>query len=111
MDKEKYFNLFQAFEAAPIAGFLELLFKGVAVEGRKKLILEDVAYHRHSADIVALDAWMYLTPVESNQWIWARVEMDVSTGAIEERFFTKGNYHRQAFGSLEDCIEYYKQKD
>ena len=111
MNKEKYAGLFAAFGQAPMEAFLEALFKGVSAEVRRKLVLEDVAYHRHNADIVALDAWMCVAPIESNQWIWARVEMNGATGKIEEQFFTKDNYRQQALGSLDECIDYYKKED
>ena len=111
MKKEKYAELFSAFGQAPMEEFLKLLFKGVSADVRKQLVLEDVAYHRMNADIVALDAWMCVAPVESNQWIWARVEMNGASGAVEEQFFTKDNYRQQALGSLDECIEYYKKDD
>ena len=111
MNKEKYEALFAAFGQAPMEEFLKLLFKDVTPEVRKQIVLEDVAYHRHSADVVALDAWMCLVPIESNQWIWARVEMNTATGAVQDQFFTKDNYGQQALGSLTGCIEYYKNKE
>ena len=111
MKKEKYVELFTAFALAPMEEFLKLLFKGLSADVRKQLLLEDVAYHRMNADIVALDAWMCVAPVESNQWIWARVEMNSATGAVEEQFFTKDNYCQQALESLEECIAYYKCKE
>ena len=91
--------------------FLKLLLRGVSAEARKLLVLEDVAYHRMNADIVALDAWMCVSPVESNRWIWARVEMNGASGAVEEQFFTKDNYRQQALASLDECIDYYKKED
>ena len=111
MKKEKYAELFAAFSQAPMEDFLKLLFKGVSADVRKQLVLEDVAYHRMNADIVALDAWICVAPVESNQWIWARVEMNGASGAVEEQFFTKDNYRQQALGSLVECIKYYKKDD
>ena len=111
MKREKYAELFVAFGQAPMEDFLKLLFKGVSAEARKLLVLEDVAYHRMNADIVALDAWMCVSPVESNQWIWARVEMNGASGAVEEQFFTKDNYRQQALASLAECIDYYKKED
>ena len=109
MNKEKYAELFAAFAQAPMEEFLKTLFKGVPVEIRKQLVLEDVAYHRHSANIVALDAWMSLVPIEANQWIMARVEMDCSTGKIEELFLAKNSSCRkQQLRSLEECVDYYK---
>ena len=107
---EKYRQLFEQFALAPMEGFLKILFKGISAEVRKQLVLEDVAYHRHSADVVALDAWMSLMPIESNQWILARVEMDCSTGKIEELFLAKdSSLLKQRLRSLEECIEYYKK--
>ena len=109
---EKYRQLFEQFALAPMEGFLKILFKGVSADIRKQLVLEDVAYHRHSADVVALDAWMSLVPIESNQWIMARVEMDCSTGKIEELFLAKNSSCRkQQLRSLEDCVDYYKNME
>lgn len=109
-EEEEYVALFAAFGQAPMEDFLKLLFKGVSVDVRKQLVLEDVAYHRMNADIVALDAWMCVSPVESNQWIWARVEMNGASGVVVEQFFTKDNYLQQALASLDECIEYYANK-
>ena len=108
MKKEKYTELFAAFGQAPMEEFLKTLFMGISADIRKQLVLEDVAYHRHSADVVALDAWMSLVPIESNQWIMARVEMDCSTGKIEELFLAKDSYRKQQLRSLEECVDYYK---
>lgn len=55
MKKEKYAELFAAFGQAPMEDFLKLLFKGVSADVRKQLVLEDGAYPRINADIVALD--------------------------------------------------------
>ena len=88
--------------------FLKTIFKGVPADIRKQLVLEDVAYHRHSADVVALDAWMSLAPIESNEWIMVRVEMDCSTGNIEEMFLAKDSSRKQPLHSIEECVEYYK---
>lgn len=92
-------------------GFLKILFKGVSADIRKQLVLEDVAYHRHSANIVALDAWMSLVPIEANQWIMARVEMDCSTGKIEVLYLAKDSYRKQQLRSLEECVDYYKSME
>ena len=108
MKKEKYIELFAAFGQAPMEEFLKTLFKGISADIRKQLVLEDVAYHRHSADVVALDAWMSLVPIEANKWIMARVEMDCSTGKIEELFLAKDSYRKQKLSSLEECVDYYK---
>ena len=111
MNKGKYDELFAAFGQAPMEDLLKALFKGVSPEVRKQLVLEDVSYHRLSADLVTLEAWMCMAPVDSNRWIWARVEKNGATGAIEEQFFTKDNYRQRALGSLVECIHYYKKDD
>ena len=84
MNKAKYEELFAAFERAPMKEFLELLFDGVPPELKKRLIIEDVSYHRHSAAIVTLDAWMVIDSPDSEQWIWVRVEFDASHNSLEE---------------------------
>ena len=58
MNIVKYEELFAAFEKAPMDEFLKVLFKGVSPEVREQLVLEDVSYHRLSADVVTLEAWM-----------------------------------------------------
>ena len=110
MKEEKYAELFDAFAKAPIEEFLKLLFKGISPEVRRQLVLEDVSYHRLSAELVTLEAWMCMVPVESNRWIWVRVECG-RDGAVQEQFFTKDSYRQQALGSLEECIEYYNNKE
>lgn len=35
--------------------------------------------------------------MESNQWIWVRVEKDDAAGSIQEQFFTKNSYRQQVF--------------
>lgn len=110
MDNAKYLNIFNAFEKAPLEDFLKGIFKGLSAEQRKALVLEDVSYHRLNADVVTLEAWMCVAPVESNQWIWVRVEMDAAAGTIQELFFTKDNYRKQALPSLQACIDYYKEE-
>ena len=108
MNKEKYVELFAAFAQAPMEEFLKTIFKGVSADIRNQIVLEDVAYHRHSANVVALDAWMCVAPIEANQWILARVEMDCSTGKIEELFLARDSYQKQPLRSIEECVEYYK---
>ena len=109
MNKEKYAELFAAFAQAPMEEFLKTLFKGVPVEIRKQLVLEDVSYHRLNADIVTLEAWMCVAPIESNQWIWVRVEKNTATETIQETFFTKDSYRKEALPSLQACIDYYME--
>lgn len=110
MKKEKYEELFDAFGKAPMEEFLRVLFKDVKPQVRNLFVLEDVSYHRLSADLVTLEAWMCMVPVESNRWIWVRVE-NGKDGSVQEQFFTKDSYRQQTMGSLEDCIEYYNNKD
>ena len=107
MNKAKYSELFAAFEEAPLKEFLELLVDGVPQELKKRLIIEDVSYHRHSASFVTLDAWMLIDSPDSEQWIWARVEFDASHNTIEEQFLAKDSYRQQELHSLEECFDYY----
>ena len=111
MDKDQYAELFTAFGKAPMKGFLELLFEGVPPALKKRLIIEDVSYHRHNADIVTLEAWMVIDSPESDRWIWVRVESDSSRNMIEEQFLTKDSYRRQELHSLEECFDYYERKN
>ena len=110
MDNEKYLKIFNAFENAPLEDFLKGVFRDVSVEQRKSLVLEDVSYHRLSADVVTLEAWMCVEPIESNQWIWVRVEMDRASGEILEYFFTRDSYRKQSLTSLQACVDYYKEE-
>jgi len=110
MDNTKYLSIFSAFEKAPLEDFLKGIFKGITTEQRKSLVIEDESFHRLNADVVTLEAWMCLTPMESNQWIWVRVEKDDASGSVQEQFFTKDSYRKQALSSLQECLEYYKEK-
>ena len=76
MNKAKYEELFAAFGRAPMRDFLELLFKEVPDQLRTRLIIEDISYHRHNAEIVTLEAWMVIDNPDSEKWIWVRVESD-----------------------------------
>ena len=107
MNKAKYKELFAAFGKAPMKEFLELLFDGVPPELKKRLIIEDVSYHRHSAAFVTLDAWMVIDSPDSERWIWVRVEFDTSHNTIEEQFLAKDSYRQQELHSLEECFDYY----
>ena len=109
MNKKRYSELFVAFERAPMGEFLELLFGGVSPELTRRLIIEDVSYHRHNAEIVTLEAWMVIDNPESDQWIWVRVESDSSRDTIEEQFVTKDSYLKQELHSLEECFDYYER--
>lgn len=108
MDNTKYLSIFSAFEKAPLEDFLKIVFKGISAEQRKSLLIEDVSYHRLNADVVTLEAWMCLAPVESNQWIWVQVSMNGSSGDIQESYQTKDSYGKQSLNSLKGCIDYYK---
>ena len=55
------------------------------VELRQSLLLMNISFHRLNARLVVLDAWVYRAPIEKNQWIMARVEMDGMSGRIEGR--------------------------
>ena len=107
MDNTKYLSIFGAFEKAPIEDFLEGLFKGITAKQRKSLVIEDVSYHRLNADVVTLEAWICVAPMESNKWIWVRVEKNDAEGCVQEKFFTKDSYRQQALTSLKECLEYY----
>ena len=108
MNKAKYSELFAAFEEAPLKEFLELLVDGVPQELKKRLIIEDVSYHRHSAAFVTLDAWMVINSPDSERWIWVRVEFDASHNTIVEQFLAKDSYRQQELHSLEECFDYYE---
>lgn len=110
MDKTKYHSIFDAFEKAPLEDFLKVIFKGITPEQRKSLIIEDVSFHRFNPDIVTLEAWMYMDPIESDQWIWVRVEKDNASGSVQELFYTKDSYRKQTLSSLQECLEYYEEK-
>jgi len=110
MDNTKYLSIFDAFEKAPLDDFLKMVFKGITTEQRKSLVIEDVSFHWLNADVVTLEAWMCLAPVELNQWIWVRVEKDDGAGCVQEQFFTKDSYRKQALSSLQECLEYYTAK-
>ena len=111
MNKAKYEELFAAFGRAPMRDFLELLFKEVPDQLRKRLIIEDISYHRHNAEIVTLEAWMVIDNPDSEKWIWVRVESDASLNTIDEQFLTKDSYRRQELHSLEECFDYYERKN
>ena len=109
MNKAKYEKIFTAFGKAPMKEFLELLFVGVPPALKKRLIIEDVSYHRHNAEIVTLEAWMVIDNPESDRWIWVRVESDSSRDTIEEKLLTKDSYRKEELHSLEECFEYYDE--
>ena len=108
MDKAKYLNIFNAFNNVPLEDFLKGIFKGLSANQRRQLVLQDVSYHRYSDNVVTLEAWINMVPAESNRWIWAQVEMDAATGSIQEYYYTRDHYGKQALPSLQACIRYYK---
>ena len=110
MDNTKYLRIFGAFEKAPLDDFLKGIFKGITAEQRKSLVIEDLSYHRLNSDVVTLEAWMSLAPMESNQWICVIVEKDDATGSLLEQFYTKDTFRHHSLESLQECIEYYKGK-
>ena len=67
MNKAKYEELFAAFGKAPMKEFLELLFEGVPPALKKRLIIEDVSYHRHG--------WSWTTPnqIDGSGCAWNRI--------------------------------------
>ena len=111
MNKAKYNELFVAFGKAPMKEFLEILFEGVPVELKDRLILQDVSYHRLSPEIVTLEAWMVIDYPESDRWIWLRIESDSSNDTIEEQFLARESYRKQELHSLGDCFDYYDADD
>ncbi len=111
MNKAKYLELFAAFGEAPMKDFLELLFEGVPVELKDRLIIQDVSYHRLSPEIVTLEAWMVIDNPESDQWIWVRIESDSSRDTIEELFLTRDSSQEKEPHSLEECFDYYERKN
>ena len=108
MNKAKFFELFAAFGEAPMKDFLELLFEGVPVELKDRLIIQDVSYHRLSPEIVTLEAWMVIDNPESDQWIWVRIESDSSKDTIEELILTRDSQEKEPH-SLEECFDYYER--
>jgi hypothetical protein len=111
MDLAKYSDLFAAFEKAPMKEFLELLFEGVPVELKDRLVIQDVSYHRLSPEIVTLESWMVIDNPDSEQWIWVRVECDSSQDTIEEQFLTKDSYRKHELHTLEECFNYYERNN
>ena len=88
--------------------YMELLFRGVPANLKNRLIMEEVSYHRFSAEIVTLEAWMIIDSPDSGQWIWVRVEADSSRNTIEEQFLARDSFRGQELHSIEECLEYYK---
>ena len=110
MEYNRLLRLFQEFSEAPMIDFLEMLLSTLDEEQRNKLMIEDISYHRCSAQIVTLEAWICIEPVENNQWIWARIELNGETNTIEESYLTKEGFRENALTSIKDCIEQYEKK-
>lgn len=108
MNKAKYKELFVAFGQAPMKEFLDILFEGVPIELKNRLIIQEVSYHRLSPEIVTLEAWMVIDNPESDRWIWVRIESDSSRSTIEDLFLTKDSYRKQELHSIEDCFDFYE---
>ena len=111
METKKYYNIFSPFDKTPMKEFIKTIFKGITSDMRKQLVLEDVSYHQLNADVSTLEAWMYIAPVESNQWIWVRVEKDATTGSIQEEFYTKDSYRKESLHSLQACMDFYQKTE
>ena len=111
MEEKEYLSLFEAFEKAPMEEFLKTIMDAVSAEDRKRLVLEDVSFHRFNANVVTLEAWLSLEPVESDRWIGVRVEKDAAAGSIHEEFYTKDSYRKESLHSLQACIDYYRKTE
>ena len=111
MNKAKYEKLFAAFEKAPMKEFLKLLFEGVPVELKDRLIIQDVSYHRLSPEIITLEAWVVIDSPKSDKWIWARVESDTASGDVKEYYYTKDSYGKQSLSSLKACLDCYRKTE
>ena len=111
MNKAKYSELFVAFRKVPMKEFLELLFEGVPVELKDRLIIQDVSYHRLSPEIVTLEAWMDIDSPKSDKWIWAQVELDTASGDVKESYFTKDSYGKESLSSLKACLDCYRKTE
>ena len=109
MDENRFHPLFEALEKAPMDKFLDTVFEDTPQELRNRLIVEDVSYHRHGDDIVTLEVWMVIAPSDSGQWILARVEMDRSSGKMEEMFLARDSYRKTTLNSIADCMDYYQE--
>lgn len=111
MGKEKYLDLFRAFEKAPMEESMRMIMDEVSTEAWKKLVLDDVTCHRYHAGIVTLEAWMTVVPIESNRQIRVQMEQDASSGSIRTYYFTKDSYRKESLLSLQACIDYYNGKN
>ena len=112
MNKIAYRNLFDSFEQAPLADFLKVILMGISDEEQKELVLVDLSYHQLNADnVLTLEAFISIASIESDQWIWIRVEKDLESGRIQEEFYTRDSYLKNSLPSLQACINYYKKKN
>ena len=111
MGTTKYYDIFGSFDKAPLNEFLNTVFYGLSSDLMKQLVLEDVSFHWYNADVVSLEAWLCVRPVESDRWIWVRVEKDATTGSIHEEFYTKDSYRKESLHSLQECMESYQDSE
>lgn len=100
MDKGKCQRIFDEFEKALLEAFLESVLEEVKEEQQRLLVLEDVSYHRLSAEVVTLEVSMYLAPIETDKCIWVIMERVASTGQVRKHYYTT---------SLTACIDYYNE--
>ena len=107
-----YRNLFDSFEQAPLADFLNVILAGISDDDKKELVIVDLSYHQLNADnVLTLEAFFSISSIESDQWIWIRVEKDPESGRIQEEFYTRDSYLKNSLPSLQACINYYKKKN
>ena len=112
MNIKAYRNLFDSFEQAPLADFLNVILAGISDDDKKELVIVDLSYHQLNADnVLTLEAFFSISSIESDQWIWIRVEKDPESGRIQEEFYTRDSYLKNSLPSLQACINYYKKKN
>ena len=112
MNIKAYRNLFDSFEQAPLADFLNVILAGISDDDKKELVIVDLSYHQLNADnVLTLEAFFSISSIESDQWIWIRVEKDPESGRIQEEFYTRDSYLKNSLPSLQACSNYYKKKN
>ncbi len=111
MDKGKYQKIFDEFEKAPLEAFLESVLEEVKEDQQRLLVLGDVSYHRLNAEVVSLEVFMYLAPIEANKCIWVIMERIASTGQVRKHYYTKDPNGTKAMASLKACIDYYYKEE
>ncbi len=112
MEANEYRTLFGAFPEASLEEFLKIVTSGISEENLNMLVPVDLSYHRYRTDnILTLEAFLCLSLVESDQWIWVRVEMDSLTGSVCENYYTKESYGKFSLPSLQACIDHYLTRE